>query len=54
MISRFPYFGQSLNFEWDNIESESKEITLRKTCKDSKDYIAKTGKDEKFVEEGAG
>ena len=48
----FHMFGRSLNFGWDDIEAESKEITLKKTQKDGKDDIGKTVKDEEFVGKG--
>jgi hypothetical protein len=38
--------GRSLDFEWEDIEAESKEIALGSTQKDGKDDIAATDQDE--------
>jgi hypothetical protein len=42
----FRVFGRSLDFGWEDIESESKEIALGNTRKDRNENIADWDKDE--------
>jgi hypothetical protein len=47
-------FGRSLNFGWEDIESESKEIALRETHKDGEENITEKDKDEGLREKEQG